>query len=78
MSYNGSGTFTINTTGQPVVANTVISSSAFNALTTDLANGLTTAVTKDGQTTTTARSKPLGKGNPSRWSSLSVFSDRSC
>ena len=55
MSYNGSGTFTINTTGQPVVAGTVISSSAFNALTTDLANGLTTAVTKDGQTTTTAR-----------------------
>ena len=55
MSYNGSGTFNINTTGQPVVAGTVISSSAFNALTTDLATGLTTAITKDGQTTTTAR-----------------------
>jgi len=55
MSYNGSGTFTINTTGQPVVAGTVITASAFNALTTDLATGLTTAITKDGQTTTTAR-----------------------
>jgi hypothetical protein len=55
MSYNGSGTFTINTSGQPVVAGTVITASAFNALTADLATGLTTAITKDGQTTTTAR-----------------------
>lgn len=53
MSYNGSGTFLINSTGQPVVAGTVISSSTFNALTTDLANGLSTAITKDGQTTIT-------------------------
>jgi hypothetical protein len=55
MSYNGSGTFVINTTGQPVVAGTVISSTAFNALTADLATGLSTAITKDGQTTTTTR-----------------------
>ena len=55
MSYNGSGTFQINTTGQPVVTGTVISSSAFNALTADLATGLSTAITKDGQTATTAR-----------------------
>jgi len=55
MSYNGSGTFNINTTGQPVVAGTIISSASFNALTADLATGLTTALTKDGQTTTTAR-----------------------
>jgi hypothetical protein len=54
MSYNGSGTFQINTAGQPVVAGTVISSTAFNSLTSDLANGLTTAITKDGQTTVTA------------------------
>lgn len=53
MSYNGSGTFQINTSGQPVVAGTVISSTAFNALTADLANGLSTAITKDGQTTVT-------------------------
>jgi hypothetical protein len=55
MSYNGSGTFQINTSGQPVVAGTVISSTAFNALTADLATGLSTAITKDGQTTTTVR-----------------------
>jgi len=55
MSYNGSGTFNINTTGQPVVAGTIISSASFNALTADLATGLTTALTKDGQTTATAR-----------------------
>ena len=55
MSYNGSGTFQINSTGQPVVGGTIISSSTFNALTADLATGLTTAITKDGQTTTTAR-----------------------
>jgi len=55
MSYNGSGTFNINTTGQPVVAGTTISAATFNALTADLGTGLTTAITKDGQTTTTAR-----------------------
>ena len=55
MSYNGSGTFVINSTGQPVVTGTVISSTAFNALTADLATGLSTAITKDGQTATTAR-----------------------
>ncbi|NDB03521.1 MAG: hypothetical protein EBY38_07665, partial [Flavobacteriaceae bacterium] len=54
MSYNGSGTFVINTAGQPVVANTVISATVFNALTADLATGLSTAITKDGQTTITA------------------------
>ena len=54
MSYNGSGTFNINSTGQPVVTGTVISSSVFNALTADLATGLSTCITKDGQTTVTA------------------------
>jgi hypothetical protein len=54
MAYNGSGTFLINTAGQPVVANTVISATVFNALTADLATGLSTAITKDGQTTITA------------------------
>jgi hypothetical protein len=59
MSYNGSGTFNINTAGQPVVTGTVISSTAFNLLTSDLATGLTTALTKDGQTTPTANI-PMG------------------
>ena len=54
MSFNGSGTFLINTAGQPVVAGTVISSTTFNSLTADLATGLSTVITKDGQTTVTA------------------------
>jgi len=57
MSYNGSGVFTINTTGQPVVTGTTISSTVFNTLTADLATGLTTALTKDGQSTPTANIK---------------------
>ena len=59
MSFNGSGTFQINTAGQPVVAGTVITATAFNALTADLATGLSTCVTKDGQTTMTAN-LPMG------------------
>lgn len=55
MSFNGSGTFSINTAGQPVVTATTISSTAFNALTADLGTGLSTAICKDGQTTCTAR-----------------------
>jgi len=59
MSYNGSGTFQINSAGQPVVTGTTITSTAFNALTADLATGLTTCITKDGQTTPTANI-PMG------------------
>lgn len=54
MSFNGSGVFLINTSGQPVSANTLISSSVFNALTADLATGLSTAILKDGTQTVTA------------------------
>lgn len=54
MAFNGSGSFLINSAGQPVVSGTVISSTAFNALTADLATGLSTCITKDGQTTITA------------------------
>jgi hypothetical protein len=59
MSYNGAGTFLINSAGQPVVAGTTISETVFNALTADLATGLSTAITKDGQTTPTAN-LPMG------------------
>lgn len=55
MSFNGSGTFNINSSGQPVVTATVISSTVFNALTADLATGLSTCIAKDGQSATTAR-----------------------
>lgn len=59
MSYNGAGTFVINSTGQPVAAGTAITATAFNALTADLATGLSTAMCKDGQSTATAN-LPMG------------------
>ena len=59
MSFNGSGTFVINSAGQPVVTGTVISSTAFNALTADLATGLSTTITKNGQSIPTAN-LPMG------------------
>lgn len=59
MSYNGSGTFLINSTGNPVVTGTTISSTWANNLAQDLATGLSTAITKDGQTTVT-NNIPLG------------------
>lgn len=52
MPYNGAGTFTVN---EPAfTANTVISSTAANSNNTDFATGLTTALTKNGQTNPTA------------------------
>lgn len=52
MPYNGSGTFTL--AQAAFVPNTPISSSAMNSDLSDIAtNGLTNAVTKDGQTTIT-------------------------
>jgi hypothetical protein len=54
MAFNGSGLFVIDSTGQPVSANTLIESADFNALTADLATGLSNCITKDGQQTVTA------------------------
>lgn len=53
MSFSA-GVFTINSTGQPVVTGTVISSTVFNAFTADIASGLSTCVLKDGTQTITA------------------------
>jgi hypothetical protein len=74
MSFNGSGTFQINTAGQPVVSGTVISSTAFNALTADLATGLSTCITKDGQTTPTANI-PMGSNKLTGLASGTVATD---
>ena len=54
MAFNGSGVFDIDTAGQPVVDGTTIDATVFNALTADLASGLSTCITKDGQQTVTA------------------------
>lgn len=54
MSHNGSGAFIVDSSGQPVVPSTLITSATFNAFTADVATGLSTAICKDGQTTLTA------------------------
>lgn len=61
MSYNGSGVWTANSVGLPVVTGTTISSTMFNAFTADVATGFSTAVCKDGQQTCTAR-VPFAQG----------------
>lgn len=58
-AFNGSGTFVISGTGLPYVTATTISSTVANQLNTDLATGLSTCITKDGQTTPTANI-PMG------------------
>lgn len=54
MPYNGSGVYNLYTPGNPVVTGTTISSTWANNTLSDIATGLSTAITKDGQTTTTA------------------------
>lgn len=54
MSFNGAGLFQVNSTGNPVVTLTTVSSTWANALTADLATGLSTAILKDGTQTITA------------------------
>lgn len=54
MAFNGSGLFLINSSGQPVQSGTLISAAVFNAFTADIANGLSTTVTTDGQSTIAA------------------------
>lgn len=69
MAYNGSGTFSIINT---FVYDTVISETDVNTNFSDIATGLSTAITKDGQTTITAnipmagfKFTGLGAGNAS-------------
>lgn len=60
MPYNGSGQYNApSSTWNPAVANTNINPSDWNALLTDLSTALSTAITKDGQTTPTA-DLPMG------------------
>lgn len=52
--FNGAGQFNVFTPGTPFVTGTTISSSVCNSVNSDFATGLSTAITKDAQTTTTA------------------------
>jgi len=54
MSDNGSGTYSVNSTGQPVVGATLIDATVFNAFTADNATAMSNRIAKDGQTTVTA------------------------
>lgn len=54
MSLNGSGVYSADTSGQPVQNGETVDPDVFNALITDIATALSTAVFKDGQQTITA------------------------
>ena len=54
MPFNGSGAFSPPGSDFPAVANTLIESAKFNNVINDIATGLSTCVTKDGQTVITA------------------------
>src|SRR6185369_1006850 len=71
MSYNGSGTFLIQTSGNPVQAGTTISSTWANNTLNEIAAGLSIAICKDGQTTTTAQI-PFASGLWSTDSGLAI------
>lgn len=59
MSYNGAGVFNLYSPGNPVVTGTTISSSWANNTLSDIATGLSTAITRDGQSVITANI-PMG------------------
>ena len=51
MAFNGSGTFTIDTAGNPVQQDTEIDPNVHNNTMDELAAGLSNCITRDGQTT---------------------------
>lgn len=59
MSRNGSGTYSLPATYNPVTSGTTISSTAYNGTLTDIANALTASIANDGQTTPVAN-LPMG------------------
>lgn len=74
MSYNGSGTFNLYTPGNPVVTGTTISSTWANNTLSDIVTGLSTAICKDGQTTTTQR-VPFAQGISNGSQTLTAVAD---
>ena len=53
MAFNGSGVYVLPAADTPAVPNTLIESTKYNNVNTDLATALSTCITKDGQTTDT-------------------------
>jgi len=78
MPFNGSGTFSLYTPGNPRVAGTTIAVAAINATNTDFATGLTNAVTRDGQGKMAATFSPAASASydlgasAAKWRSLYV------
>jgi hypothetical protein len=59
MPFNGAGVFSVYTPGTPYVTGTIISSTVANNVNSDFATGLSSCITKNGQTTITANI-PMG------------------
>lgn len=59
MPWNGSGTFVLDPSYSPEVDGTTIEAGRYNGLTSDIATGITNAITKDGQNVPTAN-LPMG------------------
>ena len=54
MPYNGSGTYSLYTPGNPIVTGTTISSTTMNSTLSDVATALSNVITRDGQSPATA------------------------
>jgi len=74
MPFSGAGTFSPYTPGNPVVSGATISSSAFNNTISDLANGLSNTMTRDGQSPATA-DIPMGSHKITGLAAASVAGD---
>lgn len=72
--FNGSGTFNVFTPGNPVVTDTVVSSSVHNSTTSDIAAGLSQAMTRSGQSPATGNI-PLGNNKITGLASGTVATD---
>ena len=59
MPFNGNGSFSAYTPGNPAVTGSVVSSTAFNNTVNDIATGLSNTLTRDGQSPATANI-PMG------------------
>ena len=59
MSFNGNGSYSPYTPGNPAVTGSVVSSTAFNNTVNDIATGLSNTITRDGQSPATGNI-PMG------------------
>ena len=77
MSFNGSGTFNLYATGNPVVTGTTVSASWANNTLSDIASGLSNCITRDGQSPATANI-PMGSHKITGLASPTASGDALC